>query len=325
MHSITHRRIFKNDSGEMPSDADLDAIIDRSKMMAKSLLPKTPAAAPGSHASLASTSSGSGSLPEAVVAAAAATADAQQSGMEPSAAEAADPIANGGGSSSSQPAAPMDTDEAAPPSFPPPVSATSDAAADIKMEESSEAAAAAATESRAGAGEPFGSMSQPIGSTSQSTSLPTPTDKISADAGDALTDPASLSAEAPPAATTLTTTVTSTVTTASATATVTAVAVVSGADVASTSAGPSALGGAAAMMLVDSKHTALSFDAEQAPVSTFVFGGLDYQALRAQAPKGNESLRDIAKQVCACVELSEGHHSRCMLRFDPDESGLDAR
>ncbi|MEW5298327.1 MAG: hypothetical protein WDW36_001466 [Sanguina aurantia] len=300
-------RIFKNDSGEMPSDADLDAIIDRSKMMAKSLLPKTPAAAAGPHASLASTSSGSGSLPEAVVAAAAAdadatAADAQQPGMEPSAAEAADPTANDGGCSSSQPAAPMDTDEASHPSLPPPVPASSAALVDIKMEESSEAAAAAATESRAGAREPLGSMSQPFGSTSQPTSLPTPTDKIPADAGDALPEAASLAAEAPRAAATALTTavVTSTVTTAAATATVTAVAVVSGAGVASTSAGPSALGGgAAAMMLVDSKHTALSFDAEQAPVSTFVFGGLDYQALRAQAPKGNESLRDIAKQFWA--------------------------
>lgn len=54
---------------------------------------------------------------------------------------------------------------------------------------------------------------------------------------------------------------------------------------------------AAAMMLVDSKHDALSFNAEQAPMSTFLFGGLDYKALRAQGGTEGESLHDIAKQV----------------------------
>lgn len=67
-----------------------------------------------------------------------------------------------------------------------------------------------------------------------------------------------------------------------------------GPDIASTSsAGPVS----SAAMLVDSKHTALSFDAEQAPESILLFGGTDYKALRAQAGKGGDSFRDIAKQV----------------------------
>lgn len=65
-------------------------------------------------------------------------------------------------------------------------------------------------------------------------------------------------------------------------------------DVASTSA-DEALASATHMMLTDSKHTAANFNAAQVPVSTFMFAGLDYEAVPVRA--GKDGLRDIAMQV----------------------------
>lgn len=70
-----------------------------------------------------------------------------------------------------------------------------------------------------------------------------------------------------------------------------------GPDVASTSA-DAAAGSAGAMMLVDSKHTAFTFDPKQAPASTFMFKDVDYKQMRKDAGlKCSDQYADYAKQV----------------------------
>lgn len=67
-----------------------------------------------------------------------------------------------------------------------------------------------------------------------------------------------------------------------------------GPDVASTSAA----GAVGTAMLVYSKHNALSFDAQKAPGSTFMFGGLDYAKKRVRTgSNGDDVLNQIGEQV----------------------------